>query len=158
MKTHLYTATVTWTGNTGTGTSQYNAYDRSHIISIPGKDPIAGSSDPSFRGDRTKYNPEELLVSALSCCHMLWYLHLCATHQVVVIKYTDEAQGVMEENQDGSGQFSAVTLQPKVAVAEQRMVEKALHLHEEANKMCFIARSMKFPVLHKPQVITIEKH
>ncbi len=151
--THHYAATITWTGNTGAGTTDYKAYERSHTAAVPGKMDIACSSDPKFRGDKQRHNPEELLVTSLSSCHMLWYLHLCSAHGVVVTAYVDQAAGIMEENADGSGQFVEVTLNPSVTVKEESMIAKALELHEEANKMCFIARSVKFPVRHRPTAI-----
>lgn len=150
---HHYESTIRWTGNTGPGTTDYKAYERSHTASVDGKAIIACSSDPKFRGDKQKHNPEELLVTSLSSCHMLWYLHLCSAHGVVVTGYTDKASGAMEENADGSGQFTEVLLSPVVIVKEENMISKALALHEEANKMCFIARSVKFPVRHKPTAI-----
>jgi organic hydroperoxide reductase OsmC/OhrA len=150
---HHYKATTTWVGNRGTGTSEYKAYDRNHDISIEGKQTLHCSSDPSFRGDKTRQNPEELLVASLSSCHMLWYLHLAATNGVIVTEYTDEASGIMEENADGSGQFTEVTLRPKVIVTDENMIETANTLHHQANQLCFIARSVKFPVHHLPQTI-----
>jgi organic hydroperoxide reductase OsmC/OhrA len=147
---HHYKATTTWIGNEGTGTSDYKSYSRNHDIAIDGKPVLTCSSDPTFRGDKTRQNPEELLVASLSGCHMLWYLHLCAVNKVVVTAYTDEAHGTMDENKDGSGQFVEVVLSPKVTVRDESMIEKANALHHDANKMCFIARSVKFPVLHKP--------
>lgn len=146
---HNYQLTLKWTGNTGTGTSGYRAFERSHTIQADNKPEIAGSSDPSFRGDRSRYNPEELLVASLSSCHMLWYLHLCAEAGVIVTGYSDRAAGKMAENANGSGQFTEVTLSPEVTVSDISMVEKANELHEKANEMCFIARSVNFPVLHK---------
>src|ERR1700735_5211938 len=107
---HSYAVTVTWTGNTGTGTSGYREYKRSHEISASGKSTIAGSSDPAFRGEPTRWNPEELLVASLSACHQLWYLHLCAEAGIVVQAYRDDAVGVMAEQADGAGQFESVTL------------------------------------------------
>lgn len=151
---HQYQCKTTWIGNRGTGTSEYKAYDRNHDIAIDGKQTLLCSSDPSFRGDRTRQNPEELLLASLSSCHMLWYLHLAATNGVVVTEYSDEASAVMEENHDGSGQFKEVKLKPKVTVTEKHMVEKANSLHHQANKMCFIARSVNFPVHHEPTAHT----
>jgi organic hydroperoxide reductase OsmC/OhrA len=152
--THQYNVTTSWVGNRGTGTSEYKAYDRNHDITINGKPPLLCSSDPGFRGDKTRHNPEELLVASLSGCHMLWYLHLCAANGIVVTDYRDNATGTMEENKDGSGQFSEVVLHPRVTVRDSSMIEKANSLHHAANKMCFIARSVKFPVHHKPVVTT----
>lgn len=150
MKQHNYKATITWTGNQGNGTADYRGYERSHEVSIPGKPVIPASSDPSFRGDRTMYNPEELLVASLSSCHMLWYLHLCSVAGIIVVEYSDEAAGMMMETADGSGYFKEVILHPKVTVADKTMIEKANELHHEANKKCFIANSVNFPVLHRP--------
>lgn len=153
MKEHHYKATITWVGNQGTGTSNYRAYSRNHDISVEGKATIPASSDPSFRGEPTRYNPEELLVSSLSSCHMLWYLHLCSVNGVTVVDYRDEASGTMEETDNGSGRFKEVTLYPVVTVADSAMVEKANALHHEANQMCFIANSCNFPIHHQPTCI-----
>jgi organic hydroperoxide reductase OsmC/OhrA len=152
---HQYKATTTWVGNRGKGTSDYKAYDRDHDIAIDGKNILLCSSDPAFRGDKTRHNPEELLVASLSGCHMLWYLHLCAVNGVVVAEYVDAAHGEMQENPDGSGQFISVTLNPRVIVTDESMIEKANSLHHRANEMCFIARSVNFPVHHKPVAMTI---
>ena len=152
-KTHNYTIHLKWTGNLGEGTKKYNAYSRNHEIQATGKPLIPGSSDPGFRGDSSRYNPEELLVSTLSSCHMLWFLHLCSTHQIVVTAYRDEATGIMEEAENGSGKFTEVTLHPKVSITDGTKVELAQSLHHEANKMCFIANSCNFPVLHKGEII-----
>ncbi|HEY8937503.1 MAG TPA: OsmC family protein, partial [Cyclobacteriaceae bacterium] len=132
---HNYSLTVKWTGNTGTGTSAYRAYERSHIISINNKADIEGSSDPAFRGDSTKHNPEELLIAALSTCHMLSYLHVCVVAGVVVVDYTDHATGIMTETPDGGGHFTEVILNPTVVVADASMIDKANELHEKASKL-----------------------
>lgn len=145
---HNYHATIQWTGNNGRGTDHYKNYERSHTITIGGKPEIFASSDPAFRGDKSKHNPEELLVASLSSCHMLWYLHLCAEAGIIVIDYVDYATGIMEENSNGSGKFSEVTLNPIVTVSEENMVETANELHKKANELCFIANSVNFPVKH----------
>lgn len=156
-KTHHYKATIKWDGNLGKGTQDYRSYSRNHRISVAGKPDIPCSSDASFRGDTSRYTPEDLLVSSLSGCHMLWYLHLCAVNGVVVIDYTDNAVGEMIESNDGSGQFTRVTLHPRVTVAERGMADKATALHSEAHHMCFIARSVNFPMHHFPEVVCYEK-
>lgn len=153
MKEHYYKATITWVGNQGTGTSNYRAYLRDHDISVEGKPVIPASSDPSFRGDPSRYNPEELLVSSLSGCHMLWYLHLCSVNGIIVVDYKDEATGTMEETADGSGHFREVILHPTVTVTGAAMVAKANSLHQEASKLCFIANSCNFPIYHRPACI-----
>ena len=152
-KLHNYNLTTKWTGNNGTGTSSYRAYDRSHAISIENKVDIACSSDPSFRGDKAKHNPEELFVASISSCHMLWYLHLCAEAGVVVTDYADNATGIMAEAPNGSGQFVEVILNPTVTVTDTSMVEKANELHHKANEFCFIANSVNFIVSHRPTCI-----
>ncbi|MFD2933119.1 OsmC family protein [Spirosoma flavum] len=149
-KEHHYALTIKWNGNLGEGTNSYRSYERSHVISAENKPEIIASSDPAFRGDKTKYNPEELLVASLSSCHMLSYLHLCAEAGVTVIEYTDKATGTMVQTPDGGGHFSEVTLYPVVIVTEPAMVNKANGLHHQANKLCFIANSCNFPVHHQP--------
>jgi organic hydroperoxide reductase OsmC/OhrA len=152
-KKHLYTSQLVWTGNRGEGTVSYKAYDRDHVLSATGKPEIPASSDPSFRGNPQRYNPEELLVASLSSCHMLWYLHLCAVNGVVVVNYRDMALGKMIETADGGGRFREVILRPVVTVKEPSMVEKAGSLHHEANKLCFIANSVNFAVKHEPNIL-----
>lgn len=151
---HTYKSHITWTGNTGSGTTDYKTYERSHVISIENKVDIQATSDPAFRGDKTKHNPEELFLSSLSSCHMLWYLHLCATAGINIVSYEDNAVGVMEEAKNGSGKFTAVTLYPTVVITDSTQIEKANALHQEANKMCFIANSCNFEVKHSPSCRT----
>ena len=155
MKRHHYEVRVDWTGNDGDGTKSYKSYRRDHSIQSAGKPEISGSSDPSFRGDPARYNPEELLVASLSACHMLWYLHLCAVNDVIVREYRDAAFGVMEENQDGSGEFVQVVLKPVVKISVDSDRAKALALHHEAHGLCFIARSVKFPVEVVPEIVQV---
>lgn len=155
-KMHSYQVRTTWTGNRGEGTSGYRGYGRDHEVAVSGADdaarpqPIAGSSDPAFRGDPARWNPEQLLTASLSQCHMLWYLHLCATAGVVVTGYTDEARGSMLEAAGGGGRFTEVVLRPEVTVADPAMVERAETLHKQAHDTCFIANSVNFPVRHEP--------
>jgi organic hydroperoxide reductase OsmC/OhrA len=151
-KHHHYQSAVRWTGNLGTGTSAYRAYGRNHEISNPGKPPIPASSDPAFRGDATRYNPEELLVASLSTCHMLWYLHLCADNHVVVLDYEDDAVGTMEETADGGGRFLEVTLQPRITITPESDLDTAKRLHHDAHEKCFIANSVNFPVGCEPVI------
>ncbi len=158
MKKHQYKTTLEWTGNTAKGTESYRSYSRNHEITMKGKlHPILGSSDPSFLGDTSRYNPEELFLSSLSACHMLWYLHLCSVHNVVVMEYHDTAEGIMEEDENGSGRFTAVTLHPYVKVKDETMIAKANELHEEANTMCFIANSCNFKIGHAPKTTVHEQ-
>jgi organic hydroperoxide reductase OsmC/OhrA len=152
-RSHHYAVQVAWTGNTGSGTSSYAAYGRDHDISAPEKATISGSSDPAFRGDRTRYNPEELLVASASACHMLSYLHLCAVNGVVVLSYEDRPTGEMEEVVGGPGGFVRVDLHPMVTISPASNAGVAEALHEEAHKNCFIANSLKVPVIAHPKTI-----
>ena len=150
---HRYALTVRWTGNLGAGTSTYRGYSRDHDVEIPGLPVLRGSADPTFHGDRERYNPEQLLLAALSQCHMLSFLHVAVKHGVVVTAYEDRAEGLMRTNRDGSGQFESVTLKPRVTVAGPAAPDLLEELHVEANKVCFIARSVNFPVLHQPTAV-----
>ena len=149
-KEHSYSVSIEWTGNLGQGTSGYKDYARSHEIAGAGKPSIPGSSDPAFRGDRSRYNPEELLVASLSTCHMLWYLHLCADAGIVVTEYIDNAAGKMVETGDTGGHFTEVRLRPAVMVKRGTDLSLAEKLHERAHHLCFIANSVNFPVRCEP--------
>lgn len=151
-KTHQYEVDVTWTGNTGAGTSGYREYERAHDVSALGKPVIAGSADPAFRGVPERWNPEELLVASLSQCHMLWFLALCSQERIVVTDYTDRPSGTMVETADGSGHFSEVVLRPQVRIVDSEHVDRTRILHERAHEMCFIANSVNFEVRCEPVV------
>jgi organic hydroperoxide reductase OsmC/OhrA len=151
---HSYEVTVNWTGNRGTGTSGYRSYGREHEVTAAGLPVLMGSADPTFHGDRDRWNPEQLLLTALSQCHMLSYLHVAVLHGVSVTSYADTAVGTLVLNRDGSGQFTSVTLRPRLTVADPATATLAAKLHGEAAAKCFIARSVNFPVLHEPTVTT----
>ena len=150
MANHNYAATITWTGNKGEGTTRYDAYERSHTLSVNNKPDLACSSDVPFRGDGSKYNPEDMFLYSLSSCHMLWYLHLCSEAGIIVVDYQDKSMGVMEETHEGGGHFTEVTLYPHVKITDPSKIEMANELHIKANKLCFIANSCNFPIHHKP--------
>ncbi len=148
MKTHQYKATVAWTGNLGNGTQSYQGYSRNHVISSNGKSHVIdGSSDPSFRGDPSRYNPEELFLSSLSSCHMLWFLHLCTNANIIVNEYRDNPIGYMIEKSDGSGQFSKVILHPTVVIQNKSYESEIERIHGIAHDKCFIANSCNFPII-----------
>jgi organic hydroperoxide reductase OsmC/OhrA len=155
-KTHTYKVDVTWTGNNGQGTADYKSYERAHEIIAAGKHVIEGSSDTVFRGDKSRYNPEELLVAALSACHLLSYLHLCAVAGVIVTEYVDKADGVMVEADSGGGHFTEVTLKPAVTITKDSDAALAKELHGRAHHLCFIANSVNFPVRTEPTIIIEE--
>ena len=152
MKEHQYVLKLTWTGNQGKGTSSYRAYSRDHEISADGKVIIAGSSDPAFRGDSSKYNPEELLLASLASCHMLWFLHLCSESGLVVTAYHDQPKGTMVETADGGGRFQEVCLYPVVTLIDANQGSMLEALHERAHELCFIANSVNFPVRCEAQL------
>jgi len=149
---HQYETTTKWTGNRGRGTATYAGYERAHETQSAGRPRIDSSSDPSFRGDPGRWNPELLLVAALSQCHMLVYLHQAAVSGVVVQEYVDTATGSMVETPDGGGHFEEVVLHPVVTVAAEEMVEAAEALHAKSSELCFIASSVHFPVHHEPEI------
>ncbi len=150
---HRYHVGIEWTGNNGIGTRDYRSYRRDHNVSAKNKATIQASSDPAFRGDASRWNPEEFLVGALSSCHMLSYLHFCAVAGITVLEYSDSAEGIMLESGDGGGDFSKVTLHPLVTVAPGSDLTKAIALHHDAHEKCFIARSVRFPVECEPQIL-----
>ncbi len=149
LKQHNYSLTVNWTGNNGEGTNGYKSYERSHEIIVDGKKTITGSSDPAFLGDKTKHNPEDLLLASISSCHMLWYLHLCSDAGIVVTNYTDNAKGIMEETADAGGKFTSVTLYPTITLKNIEQKDAANALHSKANEWCFISNSLNFKVGHE---------
>lgn len=149
---HHYSATVVWTGNLGEGTSSYRAFSRDHEIACGDKAVIHGSADPAFLGDSARYNPEELLLSSLSSCHMLWYLHLCSDAGITVTEYVDQPTGRMVETKGGSGHFESVTLKPSIKIGPGDDRELAKSLHDKAHSFCFIANSVNFDVGCEPEI------
>lgn len=154
---HRYEIDIEWLGDRGEGTSGYRAYGRQHVVRAAGKNhEIDGSSDRVFHGDRERWNPEELLLAALSQCHMLSYLHVATRHGVVVKEYTDAATGTMIEDGRGGGAFSEATLRPRVVVADASMLTLADEIHAEAAEKCFIAASVAFPVHHEATAVVAD--
>jgi organic hydroperoxide reductase OsmC/OhrA len=151
-KEHQYKLTTVWTGNTGNGTSSYRTYERSLTVKAQNKVDIFCTSDTAFNSDKMKHNPEELLLASISSCHLLWYLHLCSQAGVIINEYTDNAIAIMLETADGGVKFTEVTLYPSIIVSDQSMIEKAMELHKDANKLCYIANSCNFPIHHKPTI------
>lgn len=149
---HRYRVDVEWTGNLGSGTDGYRNYSRDHAIRIAGKQTLAGSSDPAFRGDASRHNPEDMLVAALSTCHMLSYLHMATVAGVVVTAYEDTAEGVMETSGDG-GRFVEVVLHPTVTIRADSDPAAAEAAHETAHHACFVANSVNFPVRCEPRIV-----
>lgn len=152
-KEHHFSIQNEWTGNLGSGTLDYRAYSRNHLLTAAGKSaPIEGSSDPNFRGDAKRYNPEELFVSSLSACHMLWYLHLASVKGITVLEYVDRAEGVMVEGNDGAGRFTRVTLRPRILIAQSALIAEAQELHHQAGEKCFIANSVNCQLSYQAEI------
>ena len=149
---HHFAVGLEWLGNRGTGTSDYKSYGRDHVVRSDGKHDISGSSDRAFRGDVDRWNPEELLIAALSQCHLLSYLHVAVNHGIVVTAYEDDAVGTMQQTADGGGHFTSVTLRPVVTISAGDP-DVARAIHKEASEKCFIAASVNFPVGHEPQIV-----
>lgn len=149
-KEHTYNVELVWTGNTGQGAASHTGYSRDHEIRVEGKPPIPGSSDPAFRGDPSRYNPEDMLVGSLAACHMLWYLALCAKYKIVVTQYVDHARGRMVVAPGQPGRFAEAVMRPTVTLAPGSDLRKAEELHEEAHRLCFVANSVNFPVRVEP--------
>ncbi len=149
---HEYTTRVIWTGNTGEGTKTYKGYDRSWDIAAPNKPVIHCSNDPLLGGDPTLMNPEDLLLSSLSACHMLWYLHLASKEKIIVQSYKDIPVATGETLPNGTGRFLNATLRPRITVSSGSNTERAGSIHDEIHQYCFIARSVNFPVSYEPTI------
>ena len=149
---HEYVARLTWDGNTGDGTASYDRYGRGYRVQIQGKPDLSGSADPMFRGDGRAHNPEDLFLAAITSCHMLSYLALCARRGVRVVSYADEARGTLRFDGKGGGRFVDVTLTPRVTIAADSDLALAHALHEEAHDTCYIASSCDVPIRHRPTV------
>lgn len=154
---HRYRIRTKWTGNRGGGTTGYRDYDRLVTLSAAGKPDLLASSDKPFRGDPHRWNPEDLLVAALSECHLLSYLHACVAAGVVMVEYSDEATGVMVQDGGNGGSFTEVVLHPRVTVAEPAMIDAAIAAHVDAHEWCFIANSVNFPVRVEPVVDAVAR-
>jgi organic hydroperoxide reductase OsmC/OhrA len=152
--THHYKTELIWDGNEGTGTSTYTSYGRQYRVLVDGKPDLLGSADPTFRGDAEKHNPEDLFVAAISACHMLTYLALCARNAIRVVDYRDDATATMVTDAGGGGRFEEVHLHPIVTIADAAHTERALALHERAHALCFIANSCSVPIHHTPEIRT----
>jgi organic hydroperoxide reductase OsmC/OhrA len=153
-RVHRYAVGVIWEGAGEAGTVDYASYARDFRVEVEGKPVLTGSADPAFRGDARRHNPEELLLAAVSSCHMLFFLSLCARNGIAIAGYRDRARGALATEPGGGGCFTEVTLCPRVTVPDGGAdVEAALlALHEKAGELCFIARSCAFPIRHEPEV------
>jgi organic hydroperoxide reductase OsmC/OhrA len=156
VKSQQFTSTIVWTGNRGEGTRTYRGYDRTWDIAISGKAVVHCSNDPQLGGDPSKMNPEELLLTALASCHMLWYLHLASDAGIVVTAYKDEPMGEGETLKNGAGRFTSAVIRPEITVRAGADLVLAAALHERVHEFCFIARSVNFPIRYEPRFVEVE--
>ncbi|MBC7788611.1 MAG: OsmC family protein [Anaerolineae bacterium] len=151
---HEYTARLIWDGNTGEGTTSYASYGRQYRVLVAGKPDLSGTADPAFRGEADKHNPEDLFLTSISACHMLFYLSLCARQGVRVLAYEDTVQGSLAVDVNGGGKFETITLHPHVTIAADADLALAEQLHDKAHELCFIANSCSVPIRHQVTVQT----
>jgi organic hydroperoxide reductase OsmC/OhrA len=151
--THPYTSSIIWTGNRGEGTATYRGYDRTWDIAVPGKPVISCSNDPLLGGDPAKMNPEDLLLSALSACHMLWYLHYASNEKIIVTSYEDSPIGIGEVEKSGAGRFTSAILRPRITVNTGTDLAVATAIHHRIHDVCFIARSVNFSITYEPEFL-----
>ena len=149
---HIFKATLNWELNEGENTQNPRNYTRDHKVKIADKEPLQLSAAKSFKGNTHLLNPEDLLLSALSSCHMMSYLYVCSQHQLEVLSYSDNSEGVLEVIGDG-GSFERVDLNPVVTIKNVKDIELAKELHAKANELCFIANSCNFPIYHKATIM-----
>lgn len=145
-KRHDFTTRVLWTGDKGTGNTILRSYERTWNIEVPGKPVVHCSNDPLLGGNPGLLNPEDILISSLAACHMLWYLHLANKVNVAVFEYQDHAVGHGESEPSGAGRFVAATLRPTISVEKGTDLTLADSIHRDIHHYCFIARSVNFPI------------
>jgi organic hydroperoxide reductase OsmC/OhrA len=145
--------TTVWSGNHNSDTSEIISNSKNHKVFITHKPELNLSAAKEFKGDKTKHNPEDLFLSALSSCHMMSYMYLCNKHNIKILNYTDETLGKLKVEADGSGAFISVELYPIVTILDKNEIDLAISLHKEANRLCFIANSCSVPISHFPQII-----
>jgi organic hydroperoxide reductase OsmC/OhrA len=151
MKIHQYNTQIIWTGNTGKGTETLNGYRRDYVIEVEGKPEIPGTSEISVQSNKVRYNPEELLQAAVSSCHMLWYLYLCAQKGIIITEYVDKSRGTMESVDQGGGRFTNITLGPKIKIKGKADLNVLNDLQDQAHHLCYIANSCNFPIAHEAE-------
>lgn len=154
---HTFTANLKWNKTEATNDNSKKIYTKNHIVEIEGKPDLAVSAAKSFKGDPSNYNPEDLLLTSLMSCHMMSYLYVCQLHSIDVISYQDNATAALEIYSDGSGKIIEVILNPIVIIRDNIHVNLAITLHQQANKLCFIANSCNFPVIHHPKCSAFEE-
>ena len=145
---HLFKVALNWMKKDNISSSSTRIYTKSHHISIEGKPDLEVSAAKAFKGDPNLYNPEDLLLSSLTSCHMMSYLYCCMQYKIEVISYQDHSEATLQVNPDGSGKIVKVDLFPEIIISDSSQIELALSLHKKANELCFIANSCNFPVYH----------
>ncbi|MCB1030744.1 MAG: OsmC family protein [Acidimicrobiales bacterium] len=148
---HHYFTRLTWKGSTGLG---YEHYDRGHsVVAPPAHADLAITSDPAFKGDSSRLNPEQLLLAAASSCQMLSFLAVASRARLDVVSYSDDATALMAAD-NGPMRITTIRLQPEVALVDtkpSRISDERLgHLIEVAHKECFIANTLNCEISIDP--------
>jgi organic hydroperoxide reductase OsmC/OhrA len=150
---HTFKAALNWKLNPEGSTHNSSRISRNHQVSIAGKQVLEVSAAKAFKGDASLHNPEDLLLSALTSCHMMSYLYVCAQHDIEVLAYSDKSEGQLEVEESGKGSFKSVDLNPVVTIKNAQNLELAKELHAQANELCFIANSCNFPIHHNATIL-----
>jgi organic hydroperoxide reductase OsmC/OhrA len=131
-------------------------YSRKHAWRFDGGLEVPASSSPGVvpapYSDPAAVDPEEAFVAALSSCHMLWFLSIAAGRSLLVESYRDQADGVMEKNEEGVVAITRVTLRPRAVFGAERIPSESeiRELHHEAHRQCFLANSVKTEIRCEP--------
>jgi organic hydroperoxide reductase OsmC/OhrA len=133
-----------WTGATKGPTRNPATFSRDLNVSVAAIT-VPMSSAPSYRGDPSRANPEQLFVASLSACQALTYLFLAAKNQISIVGYTDDAEGQLGLV-DGKIRMSRVTLRPQITLETTANEARARELVAKAHEGCFIANSVATPV------------
>lgn len=148
MSEHL--ASIRWTRNGQL--FDYEHYPRDHSVRFERGQQLTGSAAPAFFGSAQGVDPEEMLVAALSSCHMLTLLAVAAKKGWTIDAYEDDAVGTLGKNGDGRMAVTHVTLRPRIVFADRTPDAQELEkLHESAHRNCFIANSVRTEVTVEPR-------
>lgn len=151
-KTHHYEAACSWEGETGSG---YATYSRAHQVVVePSKSTLSLSSDPAFRGDASRINPEQLLVAAAASCQLLSFLAVAARAGMDVRRYQDSAAGEMPEAELPI-RITRITLRPRIELCSGPTEARVRQAVQQAHEECYIASSLKTEVSVEPTIVFV---
>jgi organic hydroperoxide reductase OsmC/OhrA len=118
---------------------------RAHTIEL-GEQALSASSAPEYKGDPAKADPEEMLIGALSSCHMLWFVALARAKRLSLVSYEDDAGGILDGRR-----FTGAILRPQVEFDDGTDAATIRELHRKSHERCFISNSVNFPVEVEPR-------